>query len=613
MLSLYRQQYGADGGLDARSADNAIGRTSLGLWDLVLRESLQNSWDARIETTGRILFAVDEYEMTEDQTEVLTKEVFADLPPNCRSTDLKKHIFSNRIRVLVISDSGTRGLGGPIRADVSGSKGERRDFVDFVRNLGRSTSKGLEGGTYGLGKGVLYRASQVGLCLVYSQAHVKGAVESRLIGVSGGDGDYDDGTSRYTGRNWWGVPGDDKIVDPLVGPEARLLAERLGMRIPGAGATGTSIMVIAPDFEGVRNGCERVTAIADAALKWAWPHALDLGKGPNISFVFTADGVSIPAPQPLSHPVFREFAAAYVEARKRVLDPEYQGNWQTVFSPIRIQRPKLTSGLLTYRVSHTPISTGSELENSVALLREPRMVVKYLPVAQQPNGIPVFGVFISTPGMNESFAKSEPVTHDDWVYQNAATEKNTPNPVRITLDRIRETFRVLSAQSAKAGTGVATKGASRVSAALGSLLSGFAGSGAEQQASNDASNAQTTKRPRKANIRQLSESTLDLLDGEMVAKYPFILGGGRPGNLVTVRVSARVVTESGGNESSSPEHAAMPRFAGWVSDSGHLLTSEEALTLTVPTAEAVTAVFTQPADTAIRVTASVEETDLAGS
>ncbi|MEQ4565255.1 hypothetical protein [Paenarthrobacter sp. CAP02] len=611
-LSLYRQQYGADGGLDARSADNAIGRTSLGLWDLVLRESLQNSWDARTDKSGPICYSVDEYEMSEYQTSILTTEVFSELPPRCRSTELNKFVHQKRIRVLVISDSGTRGLGGPVRADVSGGQGERRDFVDFVRNLGRSTSKGLEGGTYGLGKGVLYRASQVGLCLIYSQALHKGAIQSRLIGVSGGDGDYDDGASRYTGRNWWGVPGVDGIVDPLVGPSARGLAERLGMRIPKKDATGTSVMVVAPDFEGVTSGRERVAAIADAALKWAWPHALDLGKGPNIRFEFTADTVSLPTPEPLSHPVYREFAAAYIEARQRLMDPDYQSNWQTVFTPIRMQRPKLTSGLLTHRISHTPVSTGSELENSVALMRDPRMVVKYLPVAPQPNGVPIFGVFISTPGMNEPFARSEPVTHDDWVYQKAATERNTPNPVRITLDRIRETFRVLSAQGAKAGSGVASKGASRVSAALGSLLSGFSGAGAEVQEPSDTPRSSGTKRPRKASIRQIAESSLDLLDGEVVARYSFSLSGGRPGNVATVSVDARVVTESGGNEASSPEHAESPRFAGWVSGNG-LLSSAATLTVAVPSDDVITAVFTQPSDAAIRVTASVEEVEHARS
>jgi hypothetical protein len=86
-----------------------------------------------------------------------------------------------------------------------------------------------------------------------------------LIGVSGGDGDYDDGSRRYTGRNWWGVPGADGIVDPLVGQARGSLLKSLGMRIPSEDDTGTSIMVIAPEFAGVTNGRDRVAAIADAA------------------------------------------------------------------------------------------------------------------------------------------------------------------------------------------------------------------------------------------------------------------------------------------------------------------------------------------------------------
>ncbi|WP_324644438.1 hypothetical protein [Pseudarthrobacter sp. LT1] len=610
MFSLYRQQYGADGGVDARSADNAIGRTSLGLWDLVLRESLQNSWDARTDRNGQISYSVDEYEMDEDQTRILARDVFGQLPPNCRSTDLQKHILHRRIRVLVISDEGTRGLGGPIRADVSGKSGERRDFVDFVRNLGRSTSKGLEGGTYGLGKGVLYRASQVGLCLIYSQAQYNGAIEPRLIGVSGGDGDYDDGKSRYTGRNWWGVPGADGIVDPLVGQEARDLAQRLGMRIPRPEGTGTSIMIIAPDFLGVKSGSERVSAIADAALKWAWPHALDIDKGPNIRFRFSADGIGIAGPRPLDHPIYREFATAYIEGRRKILNPDHEGNWQTTFTLISSKRPKRYLGLLTHRLSHDPTASGSELENSVALLRDPRMVVKYLSVAAPPNGVPVYGVFISAPDMNNKFAESEPVTHDDWVYRQAAVEKNAPNPVRIALDNIRETFRNLSVKGAVAGDGVHSKGASRVAAALGGLLAGFSGSGAEVQPAVSSS-ANGSKRARKASVRLITSASLDLLDGEVVAKYTFALTGGRPGNALAVRVAARVVTESGGNESDGPIGAELPRFIGWLSASG-TLSSQEVMTVTAPHEEEITAIFTQPADTAIRVTAVVEEHEFAG-
>ena len=105
---------------------------------------------------------------------------------------------------------------------------------------------------------------------------------------------------------------------------------------------------------------------------------------------------------------------------------------------------------------------------------------------------------------------------------------------------------------------------------------------------------------------------MDLLNGQMVARYGFAVAGGRLGNAVAVRVEARVVTESGGNESASPADAEMPRFLGWLSSSG-MLSSEDVLTVPVPSEDVITAVFTQPADTAIRVTASVEELEVARS
>ncbi|MGP0224475.1 hypothetical protein [Paenarthrobacter sp. NCHU4564] len=594
--------------MDARSAENAIGRTSLDLWDLVLRESLQNSWDARRDVNGPISYAVDEYNMTVAQTDVLTKEIFAELPPHCQCTDLMRHVFDRRLRVMVISDSGTKGLGGPVRGHLAGS-GERRDFVDFVRNLGRSTAKGLQGGTYGLGKGVLYKASKVGTCLIYSQTFHEGAIQPRIIGVSGGDGDYDDGGLRYTGRNWWGVLGDDAIVDPLVGEAARELATRLGMPIPEANNTGTSIMILAPENEGYEAGLDRVQAMAAAALKWAWPHAVDTGQGSNIRFSFTADGVEVPAPNPLLSQDYKEFASAYIEGRKRILDPEYAADWQTTFTRIESKRPHKFLGLLVYRVSSSPESTSSELENTVALLRAPRMVVKYMPVAAQPKGIPTYGVFIAAHDMDQTFAKSEPVTHDDWVYQRASVSKNSANPVRIALERIRDTFKSLAVEGVQASGGVASRGTSRVSASLGSLLSGFTGNGAEQQVERESRPG--TGRQRKARVKQVAEPGLLYTDHGIAVRYSFGVVGGRNGELVDLNVSAHVITESGANEGAIPASAETPAFLGWEADGR--LDPRPKLRIAVPTERVFVAVFRQPLDTAMRASAQLNEVQNASS
>lgn len=608
MLTLYKQKYGADGGVDARSAENAIGRTSLDLWDLVLRESIQNTWDARTNQNGPVTYSVDEFEMSVEQTHVLKSEVLHELPPKCQITELHRHIFNRRIRVLVISDSGTRGLGGPVRGHMSGS-GERRDFVDFVRNLGRSTSKGMQGGTYGLGKGVLYKASRLGVCLVYSQTHHAGSIEARLIGVSGGDGDYDDGGYRFTGRNWWGVPGEGGIVDPLVGEAARALAVRLGLPVPGEHETGTSIAILAPDNRGYDAIESRVSAMSAAALKWAWPHAIDTGGGPNIRFRFTADGVTLPAPDPLSSPQYREFALAYLEGRKSILNSEYVGDWQTTFTKIDSKRPRQHLGLLIHRVGHSPLSTASDLENTVALLRAPRMVVRYLPVAAQPNGVPTYGVFIAAHDMDETFAKSEPVTHDDWVYQQAVVARNTGNPVKIALDRIRDTFKGLAVEGVHATDGVGSKGSSVVSAALGKLLSGFSGSGAERQPEKGPGTS--GERQRKATVRQTREPVLAVVNGRVAAKYAFSVTGGRTGEQLRLTVSAHVVTESGGNENATPAAADLPKFLGWEGVSG--VPSEGGLLLTLPIDGEAVAVFAQPRDAAIRASAQLTEVDYASN
>jgi hypothetical protein len=167
------------------------------------------------------------------------------------------------------------------------------------------------------------------------------------------------------------------------------------------------------------------------------------------------------------------------------------------------------------------------------------MVVKYLPVAAPANGVPVFGVFISAPDMNEKFAKSEPVTHDDWVYQQAAAAKNCPNPVRIALDKIRETFR--------SAFGPRRQG--RQWGCLQGSLSGVSCSGQpacpdSQVHGAEAASSWPDRGPWVQGARERHQSVnsprrlLDLVDGEIVAKYTFAVTGGRPGNAVAVRVAA---------------------------------------------------------------------------
>ena len=356
-----------------KSIQKAMGKTSLDLWSVLLRESLQNSWDAR--QGSHIEFHVADTLLSEEQTGVLIHDLFCELPPQGASRQIPQKVGSGRLRVLTISDYGTTGLGGPVRANIEPAEGERADFADFVRNFGRDDGKGLRGGTYGYGKGVLYQASSVGVCLVYSQAVVGRTIENRLIGVSGGDGGYVHEGFKFTGRNWWGAISSDGIVDPVTGDTARLIAQSVGMPVPDSDQTGTSIMVLAPQhFQGEGEDVllsDRILAIRAAAVKWAWPHAVDTGDGPNVRFVFGLDGVQLPNIDPLKEPLVRHFAQAYADSERFAATKRTPITSQTKLEAIMSQRPIRRLGILAMRQAINHISDDRSLENSVALMRAP--------------------------------------------------------------------------------------------------------------------------------------------------------------------------------------------------------------------------------------------------
>lgn len=601
-LQLYKHAWDAAGSGDAQSLQNAMGKTSLDMWNVLLRESLQNSWDAR--SGEQITFDISEKALSVEETSTLLNNVFAELPPEGASVHIRQKVTRGQIRVLTISDYGTRGLEGPVRANVEPSPGERSDFADFIRNFGRSHSKGLEGGTYGLGKGVLYSASQLGLCLVYSQPMINGQVEPRLIAVSGGDPDYSYQGLKYTGRNWWGVIAEDGIVDPLQGIDARVLAMSVGMPVPDSDETGTCIMIIAPQMYSENEGDvaldARVRALREAAVLWAWPHALDRGKGPNIEFRFSIDGRTLESIRPLDEPSVRQFAKAYLDVVPWRSGQSGPPMGLTKGEEICSLNPKKLLGHLVMRHSLVDSSTERQLENTVALMRGPRMIVKYMPVSAAPAEGSLFSVFVVSDEVENDFAKAEPVTHDDWIAsKNQAPRK--ANFVNIALKRVRDVFMALHNDSARATSDRDVQGASHISSALGTLVGSFMGSGTTTTvAPNVSPNSESQVGGRRAVARLAKPPRLMMISSKPHVGFTYTIAGGKTGEQFRVIPSARVVVDGGGSErdDSRPLAGGFPEFAGWLIDGGEVLQAD--LCVQIPAMEEMTAVFRQPDDTAVK-------------
>src|SRR5271163_3649337 len=108
-LDLISERYSASGSMVARTLTRAVRNTELDEWSLLLRETLQNSVDARLDHRRPIDFYVTLNNATTDQREALRHDVFGDAIPKELAT-LSAALKDKDLPLLIVADWGTRGL-----------------------------------------------------------------------------------------------------------------------------------------------------------------------------------------------------------------------------------------------------------------------------------------------------------------------------------------------------------------------------------------------------------------------------------------------------------------------------------------------------------------------
>ncbi|WP_329554687.1 hypothetical protein [Streptomyces sp. NBC_00696] len=462
----FSQPYPPEGASAAEGIRNQLGRPELDLLTILVRESAQNSWDARIEGfSGPVDYRIDMWTVGPAHAGAWRDLLLDGAPVNTEHFPLRETLRRSPARVLAVTDRGTRGLGGPTRAD--DAVGPERDFVSFIRNIGEPRDTALGGGTYGFGKGIFYLLSKSGTVLVHSRCRTpQGSYQTRLIGCTlwkSYVADDGDGERRYTGRHWWGDTSGD-VVEPLIGSAAETVVQQLGLRAFGPEETGTTIVVIDPNLDEL----EPIAAadyLAETVAWHLWPKMISLeGKDPAMRFSVTCDGIDHPVPDPRHTRPLNMFVAAY----EAMTGPEG--------SDLACLKPKQHLGRLGLvkrimpPLEPTHASRMLDIEDlvhHVCLMRPAELVVTYHPGPKPPSVNQGYaGVFRADEAMDEVYAKAEPPTHDAWHPQSLDKPQSTF--VRTTFQRIAEALNDLLSLG-----GGARSGASNV--ALGAASSFFSG------------------------------------------------------------------------------------------------------------------------------------------
>jgi hypothetical protein len=501
-LDLQSERYSATGNLASEGVLNQLGRPGLDRLTVLVREAVQNSWDAKLPSSESVKFGLAGWILSTDQKLLLRNTVFAECPANLGLIETLDQ--PEDFHVLAIYDRGTSGLGGPTRADIFSGEEENRDFVDFLRNVGQPPDKHLGGGTYGYGKAALYLTSQVQTILVHTHCYNGGRPENRFIASALGaqyKGLPPDNFI-YTGRHWWGYY-EDGIVEPLTGTSADSLAKEIGLPLFEGEERGTTILLLQP-FTADQNPIQAMNHLVTALMLNFWPKMLGTKSGkPSMDFKVSWQGQSIPVPYPGDFPPLQGF----VQAMENLKTPDIESENPRISQVIEINQsrsPKQRLGILSLqRMSVLPrqtLDTGMDetsfpfnnLVHHVALMRPVELVVRYLEGPPLPTDrLEYAGIFIVDEKLDRIFAKAEPPTHDDWI-PNFLNNSNEKTAVRVALKRIREQLDLFTSPvtTSTKSSNIIPLGA--FSGMLGGLIMGAEGPGAAVQNFGGSNNFLTT-------------------------------------------------------------------------------------------------------------------------
>jgi hypothetical protein len=516
----------------------------LGLASLLVREAVQNSWDARDdERNGPVHFAIDGWDLDTDRLDHLRTLLPVDHLKGFerrRRIDEKSGILhpaaalaQPNVKVLVVSDRNTVGLCGPttsgrdwqaVREGRPLERGQQR-FANFIRNQGRATADigGGDGGAYGVGKSALWMASTCGTIVVHTRTFDSaGEPVDRVIGSVHGEHFYDGGFE-FTGRHFVGREDAEGIIEPLIGNEA--IDARNGLPIPpyaidGRPTYGTSIVIVAPRLN--LSWQTEMDRLRDAVRWHVWPKRVpgvrDPEQGPDMEIRLGWNNNPVPVPPPLEDPEIRPYAKALLDCARDRTDSEPDRDHVA-----RCLRPVKVLGALKFREAgarddnafHVTL-TEREIEDSaehddipldaidpepaidfsrpwgqIALIRrEPLLLVRYEPVGGPDAASTMVGVYLSAndPEVENALTKAEPPAHDDWIHK--IVPKDHPKDYRRTfakrtVEEIRRGQKHLLAAFRSSDLGTQGGGEQAVSRRISEGLFGGLGGGTRPRRPKD--------------------------------------------------------------------------------------------------------------------------------
>lgn len=433
------------GGASSAAYQNSLAGVGVPPAELFTREAIQNSVDAASKKGRRVTvsFRSEEIEGSElrrfrdaldlsEEAEPLTRHGL--FPAGGHKT--LGNLLTPPLRLLYVEDFDTVGLGGTILPE---KPTEEDNYFRLCLALGDTRAAEGGGGTFGYGKSVYWLMSSLWTIVVYSRfrptARTKGASQ-RLIGISWftthTKRDSSGKDIRYTGRAWFGNAEPNRCR-PVTDADAASLADTLGF-LPRRGEDlGTSILIVGSQVS--------TDALTEGVEKHWWPRLLDGRLGVRLS----RGGQDLTQPSPRANPTLNRFVRSWDLAngnseptgRDTIKDLAYKG--------VSLGRFAISTGSDDTDEEFGEPS-GPTRQSEIALVRDPGMVVDYLSgPALSPTQPTSQGVYLGDPGMNSTYAASEPPAHNQWdagtIRRDRPLSGDQRKQIEQTLTRIKQAAR----------------------------------------------------------------------------------------------------------------------------------------------------------------------------
>ncbi len=438
-LSASRQKQGGDPSEQSFKGD----------FETFVREAVQNSNDAAVERPAEVVFDLQELEGEElekfkdalkwdDKLEDHLKAVADTGHMKKVNRFLERIEEEDRIRILNIEDRNCAGLTGHENNDDSNFTGLLKHKL-FSNKGGDGESSG---GTYGLGKSVYWRFSEISTVLFNSnlvetpQDHDSPRFMGR-INLPSHTIVGDEGKFEYRGPGWLGKLGEVKIngeirkrAESLWGQEALEVSQRLHTEHDDSTGTSITIVGFSEPTSGNRDAAEIVKDIEDSSIEHFWPAIHD--KRDYLDIKIRDEGNSEKEVRITEDDDIYPFVQAWDAFLEDNCSKEFEDHGDIVSREIEIDLPDRSDGTETGKGKATLLirkaDPDSEKKHSgdVAMFRKPGMVVKYWSPSISVAAEAFHAVLVAGEARNpdnpskeekemERFLKhAEPPAHDEW-------------------------------------------------------------------------------------------------------------------------------------------------------------------------------------------------------